>query len=193
MYLTVEDIRNSRVAAFEELPDEFIEKRLENLSKVIEEYCNTRFVPTETEWNTDLKRKIRTIKKPLLYVNELKVLGTNLEENEDFYVYPEKSLIEFENISEYKKRKKVLYINYTYGYEEVPAIVKEVLLELFKDSLVNANTTNRVKSEQWEDYSYTLADSTETTQNILARLDRFIEDDLDYVEEGTNKIRAMLL
>ena len=193
MYLTVEEVKNSRVAAFEGLPDEFIEKRLENLSKVIEEYCNTRFVPTETEWNTDLKRKIRTIKKPLLYVNELKVLGTNLEENEDFYVYPEKSLIEFENISEYKKRKKVLYINYTYGYEEVPAIVKEVLLELFKDSLVNANTTNRVKSEQWEDYSYTLADSTETTQNILARLDRFIEDDLDYVEEGTNKIRAMLL
>ena len=68
-----------------------------------------------------------------------------------------------------------------------------MLLELFKDSLVNTNTTNRVKSEQWEDYSYTLADSTETTQNILARLDRFIEDDLDYVEEGTNKIRAMLL
>lgn len=193
MYLTVEDIRNSKVAAFEELPDEFIEKRLKELSKVIDEYCNTRFEPTEVEWNTDLKRRIRTIKKPLLYVKELKILDTNLEENEDFYVYPEKSLIEFENISEYKKRKKALYINYIYGYEEVPAIVKEVLLELFKDSLVNANTTNRVKSEQWEDYSYTLADSTETTQNILARLDRFIEDDLDYVEEGTNKIRAMLL
>ena len=71
--------------------------------------------------------------------------------------------------------------------------MKEVLLELFKDSLVSADTTNRVKSEQWEDYSYTLADSTETTQSILSRLDRFIEDDLDYVEEGTKKIRAMLL
>ncbi len=193
MYLTVEDIKSSRVAAFEGLPDEFIEKRLKDLSGVIDEYCNTRFAPTKTEWRTDLKSRVKVLKRPLIAVEEVKVLDEVLVENEGYYVYPEKNLIEFENISKYKKRKKTLYINYTYGYEEVPAIVKEVLLELFKDSLVSANTTNRVKSEQWEDYSYTLADSTETTQNILARLDRFIEDDLDYIEEGTNKIRAMLL
>lgn len=193
MYLTVEDIKNSRVAALEELPDEFIEKRLESLSKVIEEYCNTSFKPIQTEWKTDLKSRVKVLKKPLISVEEVNVLGETLVEDEDYYVYPEKNRIEFENISRYSRRKKALTIKYTYGYGKVPAIVKEVLLELFKDSLVNANTTSRVKSEQWEDYSYTLADSTETTQNILARLDRFIEDDLDYVEEDTNKIRAMLL
>ncbi|GMG96251.1 hypothetical protein [Tepidimicrobium xylanilyticum] len=193
MYLTVEDIKNSRVAALKELPDEFIVKRLIDLSRVIDEYCNTKFIPTGTEWTTDLRRKIKTLKKPLLHVDELKVFGVTLVENEDYYVYPEKNAIEFEDISKYQKRKKAVYIKYTYGYEEIPAIVKEVLLELFKESIVNANNIYRVKSEQWEDYSYTLADNTETMQNILSRLDRFIEDDANIAEESSNKVRAMLL
>lgn len=192
MYLTVEDIENSRVAAFEGLHDDFIENRLKALSGVIDEYCNTKFVPTKTEWNTDLKRKVKTLKKPLLFVDKLKVLGNELEEDFDYYVYPERNLIEFEDISDYKRRKKALYLIYTYGYEEVPAIVKEVLLELFKDSLSNANITNKVKSEQWEDYSYTLSDSTETIQSILSILDKYIEDE-EEITEGRNKVRAMLL
>ena len=53
MYLTVEDIK-LKGSCFEELPDESMEKRLENLQ--YRKYCNTRFVPTETEWNTDLKK-----------------------------------------------------------------------------------------------------------------------------------------
>ena len=193
MYLTIEDVKNSRIVAFEGLPDEFIEKRIETLSRVIEEYCNTKFTPTEATWSTDLKRKIVTLKKPLLHVNELEVLSSPLEENEDYYVYPEKNLIEFEDISKYERRKKALSIKYTYGYEEVPAIVKEVLLDLFKENASDASTTSKIKSEQWEDYSYTLADNTEITQDILARLDRFAEDDSDYVEGATNKIQAMLL
>ncbi len=192
MYLTVKDIKNSRVASLTELPDSFIEKRLIDLSKVIDEYCNTTFKPTQAEWKTDLRLKVRTLKKPLISVEEVKVLDEALVEDEDYYVYPEKNLIEFEDISRYKKRKKALNFKYTYGYVEVPAIVKEVLLELFKDSLESANTVGKIKSEQWEDYSYTLSDSTETTQNILSRLDRFIEDEEEIVE-GKNKIRAMLL
>lgn len=193
MYLTIEDVKNSRIVSFEGLPDEFIKKRLENLSMVIDEYCNTKFTPTEATWSTDLKRKIVTLKKPLLHVNELEVLSSPLEENEDYYVYPEKNLIEFEDISKYERRKKALSIKYTYGYEEVPAIVKEVLLDLFKENVSGTSTTSKIKSEQWEDYSYTLADNTEITQDILARLDRFAEDDSDYVEGATNKIQAMLL
>lgn len=193
MYLTIEDVKNSRIAAFEGLPDEFIEKRIETLSRVIEEYCNTKFTPTEAIWSTDLKKKIVTLKKPLLHVNELEVLSSPLEENEDYYVYPEKNLIEFEDISKYERRKKALSIKYTYGYEEVPAIVKEVLLDLFKENVSGTSTTSKIKSEQWEDYSYTLADNTEITQDILARLDMFAENDSDYVEGATNKIQAMLL
>lgn len=192
MYLTVEDIKKSRVASLTELPDDFIEKRLEVLSKVIDEYCNTRFVPTVTEWRTDLKRKIKTLKRPLLHVDKVTVQDNLLHEDIDYYVYPERNLIEFEDILEYKRRKKTLFIKYTYGHKEVPAIVKEVLLELLKDSLENSNISGRVKSEQWEDYQYTLSDSTETTEKILSMLNRYIESE-DEVVESSNKIRAMLL
>lgn len=192
MYLTVEDIKKSRVASLTELPDEFIEKRLEVLSKVIDEYCNTRFVPTVTEWRTDLKRKVKTLKRPLLHVDELTVQDNLLEEDIDYYVYPERNSIEFEDILEYKRRKKTLFIKYTYGHDEVPAIVKEVLLELFKDSMEGLTISGRVKSEQWEDYQYTLSDSTETTERILSMLNRYIENE-DEIVESSNKIRAMLL
>ena len=193
MYLTVEEVKNSRVAALEGLPDEFIEQRLKMLSGVIDEYCNTRFEPTEVEWTTDLKSRVRTLKKPLLYVDEVKIHEELQEENTDYYVYPEKNLIEFEDIAKHRKKKKALHLKYTYGYEEVPAIVKEVLLELLKESVVGADTTSRVKSEQWDDYSYTLSDNTETTQSILSMLDKFVEDDAEYTEAGSGKVRAMLL
>jgi hypothetical protein len=192
MYVTVDDIKSSRVALFDGLPDGFIEKRLIDLSKVIDEYCNTTFKPTQIEWKTDLRLKVRALKKPLISIEEVKVLGEALVEDEDYYVYPEKNLIEFDDMSNYRRRKKALNLKYTYGYVEVPSIVKEVLLELLKDSLESANMSGKVKSEQWEDYQYTLADSTETTKNILSRLDRFIEYE-DEIVEGRNKIRAMLL
>lgn len=193
MYLTVQEVKKSGIKVLEDLDDDFLEMRIESLSRLVDEYCNTRFEPTEVEWVTDLKIRVKTLKKPLLVIEELKILDDLLVENEDYYVYPEKSLIEFEDILEYKKRKKALYIKYVYGYEEVPAIVKEVLLELLKDSVVSADTTSRMKSEQWEDYSYTVADGKEARDDILSMLDRFIEDDGDYLEVTSNKIRAMLL
>ena len=192
MYLTVEDIKNSRVASLTELPDDFIEKRLDVLSRLIDEYCNTRFVPTETEWRTDLKRKVKTLKRPLINVNKLMIQDNLLEEDIDYYVYPERNLVEFEDILEYKRRKKTLYIKYTYGHEEIPAIVKEVLLELFKDTMEGSNVSGRVKSEQWEDYQYTLSDATGTTGRILSMLNRYIESE-DEVVESSNKIRAIFL
>lgn len=192
MYLTVEDIKESKVAALIELSDEFIEKRLEILSGVIDEYCNTKFIPTKIEWRTDLKSKVRTLKKPLINVINLKIQDDLLEEDLDYYVYPERNLIEFEDTLEYKRRKKALYIKYVYGHEEVPAIVKEVLLELLKDSMEGSNVSGRVKSEQWEDYQYTLADSSKSILGILSMLDRFIEDEEEIIE-SSNKIRAMLL
>jgi|GEM_PF-6177596 len=193
MYLTVEEVKESGISALKDLDDEFIEKRIEVLSGVIDEYCNTRFEPTEIEWTTDLRIRVKTLKKPLLSVEELKILDDPLEENEDYYVYPEKNLIEFEDILDYKRRKKVLYIKYFYGHEEVPAIVKEVLLELLKDSVVSSDTTSRMKSETWEDYSYTLSDTSETRASILSMLDKFIEDSTEYIESSSNKIRATLL
>lgn len=192
MYLTVDDIKESKVAALVELPDDFIIKRLEILSGVIDEYCNTKFVPIEIEWRTDLKSKVKTLKRPLITVNELMIQDNLLEEDLDYYVYPERNLIEFEDILEYKRRKKTLYIKYVYGHEEVPAIVKEVLLELFKDSIEGSNVSGRVKSEQWEDYQYTLTDSSKSIKGILSMLDRFIEDEEEIIE-SPNKIRAMLL
>lgn len=193
MYLTVEEVKESGINALKDLSDEFLEKRIEALSGVVDEYCNTRFEPTEIEWTTDLRVRVKTLKKPLLSVEELKILDEVLVENEDYYVYPEKNLIEFEDILDYQRKKKILYVKYIYGYEEVPAIVKEVLLELLKDSVVSSDTTSRMKSETWEDYSYTLSDTSETRASILSMLDRFIEDSTEYVESSSNKIRAMLL
>lgn len=190
-YISIDDVKSSNIAIFEGLEDSYIQKRLNNLSRVIDEYCNTKFTPTEDNWRTDLRARNKVPRKPLISVESVEVRGSLLSEDTDYYVYEEKNLIEIENISEYKNRKKALTLNYTYGYREVPAIVKEVLLELFKDGISNlTHTVGRVKSEQWEDYSYTL-DNSDTIEPILLRLSRFIEE--DEVERQSNKIRAMLL
>ncbi len=191
-YLTLGDIKNSRIPLFNELPDEFIQKRLNNLSRVIDEYCNTKFTPTIDSWRTDLKSRNTTPNKPLLSVENVEVRGDILVEDADYYVYEKKNLIEIDDTSIYEKKKKALTIDYTYGHKEVPAIVKEVLLELLKDSVSSlSHTTGRVKSEQWEDYSYTLSDSNEVMRSILSMLDKFIEE--EEVERQSNKIKAMLL
>lgn len=191
-YLTVEDIRQSRVESFKDLPDYFIQKRLNELSRVIDEHCNTKFEPTQIFWRTDIRSKVRTLKKPLLTVDEVRVSGETLIEDEDYYVYPERNTIEIEDTTKYPKKKKALDLKYTFGHEKVPALVKEALMELFKDSVSTLNqNTGRIKSEQWEDYSYTLSDSSDVVRGILGRLNEFKED--DEPPERSNKVRAMLL
>lgn len=191
-YVTVEDIRESRVAGLEELPSYFIQKRLNELSRVIDEYCDTRFEPTQAEWRTDLKSKVKVLNTPLISVEEVSVLNDTLIEDEHYYVYPERDTIEIEGIMNYPKRKKALSLRYTYGYAEVPALVKEVLMELFKDSIsMLKQSSGRIKSESWEDYTYTLADSTEVVQGMLGRLSRFKKQ--YEPERASDKVRAMLL
>lgn len=195
-YITVDDVKESKATVFESLvdgaSDDFIQKRLNDLSRVIDEYCNTKFTPTQSSYKADLKSRNITPNKPLLSVQSVDVKGTLLAEDIDYYVYENSSLIEIENTALYDKKKKALTVEYTYGYDETPAIVKEVLLDLLRDTVSNlTQATGRVKSEQWDDYSYTLSDSSDVTNEILSRLDRFIED--EELEKSNNKIRAMLL
>lgn len=191
-YISIDEVKSSNIDIFKGLDDDYIQKRLNNLSRVIDEYCNTKFTPTIDNWRTDLRTRNKVPKKPLLSVEDVKVKDIELVEDTDFYVYERINLVEIDDTSIYEKRKKALNIEYTYGYEIVPAIVKEVLLELLKDNVASlSHTTGRVKSEQWEDYSYTLSDSNEVMKNILSLLDQFIEHDEE--ERHSNKIRAMLL
>lgn len=191
-YISIEEVKNSNITIFEDLEDNYIQKRLNDLSRVIDEYCNTKFTPTIDNWRTDVRTRNKVPKRPLLSVENVEVKGMELIEDNDFYIYERINLIEIDDTSKYEKKKKALTINYTYGHEEVPAIVKEVLLELLKDNVASlSHTTGRVKSEQWDDYSYTLSESNEVMKNILSMLDKFIEHDEE--ERQSNKIRAMLL
>ena len=191
-YISIGEVRNSNIDIFKSLDDSYIQKRLINLSRVIDEYCNTKFTPTIDIWRTDLRTRNKVPKKPLLSVEKVEVKEIELIEDDDFYVYERINLVEIEDTSIYEKKKKALTINYTYGYEVVPAIVKEVLLELLKDNVASlSHTTGRVKSEQFDDYSYTLSDNNEVVKSILSMLDKFIEHDEE--ERQSNKIRAMLL
>ena len=49
MYLTVQEVKKSGIKVLEDLDDDFLEMRIESLSRLVDEYCNTRFEPTEVE------------------------------------------------------------------------------------------------------------------------------------------------
>lgn len=180
------------------ISDEQLEYQINLTSKEIDEYCNTKFLPTEDIYNFDLCEKFYTRHRPLLNVTSLCLHGVELEENEVFFVYIDNSKINI-NPLECQNRKKALEINYIYGYKEVPATVKQVLIDLLKlDIETNDSRSIGLQSENWDsEYSYSMYGSKDFTpaefrKNILKRLDIFkIEP---YIElKNTRIVKARLL
>jgi len=168
------------------------------VSAEIDEYCNTRFEPTEDSYFHDLCEKFHTRRQPLVEVTSLKLCGCGLKENRDFFVYPEDSRIEIEDLNA-KRYKKALEINYLFGYSEVPATVKQVIVDLLKlDAETKNSPLQGMQSENWNgEYSYARQSSKDFTpaelrKNILSRLDIFKIEPFTEVK-NTRVARARLI
>ena len=206
MYATNEEYK--RRYPNTELSESEIELDIITISKIAEEYCNTRFVPTPDTYKLDFVRKFYTKKAPLLSVSSMTVHKSILEEDLEFYVYNENRLIEIdEELEPPDKMKKAISVQYSYGYETVPIVVKEVILDLINlnDEIAKGELSNvTYQSESWDnEYTRARATGEENStagirKSILSRLDPYKVLDISYLsaldfENGKGNVRAMLL
>ena len=171
---------------FEHIPsvkdlDEFtLERMIEQVSGEIDEYCNTRFLPTEDTFTLDFTERFHTRRGPLIMVKVLYVNGMEMLQNREYFEYPESSRIEFCRNLKVDCYRRAIEVRYIFGHETVPATVKAVIVELVKLD-IEASTTpmDGIHSENWDgEYQYTKATSKDLTpveirNSILARLDKF--------------------
>lgn len=168
------------------------------LSDEIDEYCNTRFEPSEDSYFRDFKERFNTRKQPLLEVQKLALNHCRLKENRHFFVYQENSSVEVLETPK-KQYKKALEVKYLFGYKEVPSIVKQVIVELIKlDYESKKFSLSGLQSENWDgEYSYATQSSkdftpTELRKNILSRLDIFkVPPFMETKETRTVKVRLL--
>lgn len=191
-YVDIAEIKKRNIKIFKSLSDEYILDRLSCLSKEVEEYCHTKFAPTEDIQKSDLSSSLKTRKQPLLSVDQITINGAIKTEDVDYYVYPEQSLIEIENPAQYDRKKRTVTIRYLYGYEEVAQTVKDVIIELLQYEEEIKEIGILMESESWEDHNYNK--SKKTKETILARLDKYCitEEDMQLQNANTN-VRVMLL
>ena len=206
MYVTVEEYKRRYLNTG--LSDEDIDLGIDSVSTMVEEYCNTKFVPTADKYSLDFESKFYTRKAPLISVSNLTIHKIILDENKEFYAYPENRIVELdEDLKPPNKTKKVLSIQYTYGHEIVPTAVKEVILDLINlnDLIAKGEISSTAyQSESWDgEYTYTKASGEESTatairKQILSRLEPYKILDimqlpsLDFENEKGN-VRAMFL
>lgn len=199
MYITAYEIQNSGIESLINLDCGTIENKVDLISKEIDEYCNTRFEPTKDIYILDLKKKFFTPKQPLIHVKNLYYCGEELIENIDFFVYPEKSRIELNNF-EFNAVKKVITVEYLYGYVDVPSTVKQVIIDLLNldENSKNSNSIFSMQSESFDgEYTYSRYNTKDFTpaelrKNILNRLNVFKVE--PYIETESNRfVKARLL
>ncbi len=197
MYLTLDEIKNFGVETINKLSDEEITNLIKIYSGVVDDYCNTRFVETEQDFLSDVVSKIKAPKTPLLSIIKMtykdKTLTEDviLEDNEDYFAYQSRNIIEINDTSLYKKKKKSIHINFTYGFLEIPQTVKLVVLELIKLKTNSSNKDDLLFSESFDgEYMYQKNNSKTTTdyeKDILSKLDIFKQEVYEpIVEKGVN-------
>jgi hypothetical protein len=192
-YITIDEVKERNIDVLKDMSDNEMVKQIELISQEIDEYCNTRFQPTEDMYKLDLCDKFYTRHKPLLEVNSLKLITKELVPDEEYFAYTEISKIVLDaNIEGILKFRKALEVNYSYGYNVVPATVKQVLIDLIKlDEYTKNYQSTGVQSENWDgEYSYTANTSKDFTptnlrKDILSRLKDFVVD--EYTEPKTNR------
>lgn len=192
MYITIDEIKQSDIKSINHLSEDRLEYYIDLMSREIDEYCNTKFEPTQDQYTLDYKKKFFTRKQPLINVNSILLNYNPILVDEDFFVYAEKSRIELVEI-EVEKVKKAISIDYIYGYEEVPATVKQVIIELIKldEDSKNFKASN-IQSENFDgEYSYSLYGSKDFTPSelrkaLFKRLDIFKVK--PYIETTNNRL-----
>jgi hypothetical protein len=196
IYVSYDEVKNRNIKTLESLSQEHIEGRLSAISKMVDEYCNTKFEPTVDTFKSDLREKIIVRKRPLLDTVSILVNDEEINKDEDFFVDVDLNIIEIDEIINYERKRKNVQIEYEYGYKEAPETVKDVIVELLVLEESEKNAAGNMKSQSWEDYSYTMEDSDKrkTKKDILDRLAMYkIDKEVLTISTNNNKIRAMLL
>lgn len=185
-----------KIQGLENMSDEDIQSLVEEKEGEIEEYCNTTFKPTTHLEKRDASTKIYLKKRPLLSVNTIHVKNIPLVEDTNFYVYPEKNLVEIPDlfdISNTIPRRSIL-VDYSFGYAKVPSTVKSVLKDLIRLQVEKDNSKIglTMKSEGWEDYNYSKGDSPQVIEkDILGKLLKYVETET--VDDSDGNVRAYLI
>lgn len=190
-YLTLSELKSRGFKSLDDIEDEDLQKAIELYSGMVEEYCHTKFEPTQYQQRFDVMRKIRMAKTPLLTVLEVEYQETELIKDIDFYEDIELNMIELEDTSLYEKKRKSLTVDYLYGYDEVPAIVKKVIGDLINADVNIHTEVGNLASENWDgEYSYTKRNESlvDVQKDILGLLDDYIEG--EYTPTTSNQVRA---
>lgn len=197
MYLTIEEVKKYNIESINALSDEELTAKITLYSEIVDEYCNTKFSPVRHTEKLNASSKLRLSKTPILSVESVKYLNEiELKEDIDYYIYLQKNVIEIDDIflNDIERRKNALTIQYEYGYKEVPAIVKAVILDLLKLDISTKDIDENLKGENWDgEYSYTRS-SKETEsrkKDILSLLDNLIEH--EYVSQNTGDVRIRII
>lgn len=188
-----------KIKGIETLNDEEIISIVEEQEGIIEEYCNTVFRPTPFKEKRDALTRILLRKRPILNINVLKIKEKTCIEDKDFFLYPEKNLVEipnlFNDLYSLSFSNRCITIEYNFGYVKVPSTVKNALKSLIRLQVEDNSTDSKLgmESESWDDYSYTRTKKTteKMKDEILASLTRFIQS--DSVEDSDGNIRAYLV
>lgn len=198
MYLSTEEANTFGIT----LEVERLEPLIEMYSNLIDEYCRTKFAPTEAELKADVVKRIYPPHLPLLSVVEMAYQGTVLAEDVDYYPYPESGVIVLDDPDNFEKRRRSIAVKYTYGYDEIPAAVKRVIADLIKldTSTTDADGMSRdptIVSESFDgDYSYS-KNSSKTVEDmrrdILSLLDQFVQPEYKAQLQATGNVRARLI
>lgn len=191
VYLTVDEVKAFKGKAVAELEDDAITQYIELYQEVIEEYCNTKFEPTAYTQRFELMSLVRVSKTPLIRVNTCKIRDVELVEDKEYFADIEGNSICVEYKAECSSLgKKMLSVEYMYGYEKCPATVKEVLLDLIQAALSNNNKEDAsIESETFDqEYSYKNKDISKMKSSILARLDGYVQE--EYIPTVTRQVRA---
>lgn len=189
------------------ITDDTLKTEIEDAGKVVDEYCNTRFIPTAYYSYIDFSHAFYTQRAPLLSVVSLSVNKKEMTENEEYFVYAEERKIEIAaSVSQPAQPKKAIFLHYLYGYEEVPQTVKEVIMDLIHmGGMIAAGeiSESNIKSESWDgEYSYETADAsksksvTDMQGGILSRLDRYrvaAAEELPKIDMDAGSVRAWLV
>lgn len=197
MYLKVDELKKYQIKAFEDKKPEELEALISLYSSMIDEYCNTCFKEAQHHFSVDVASKIPVMRTPLLRVQNVLYKQQPFVENEDYYVYEDRNLIELEDTSRLKQRKKAITIHYTYGFEQVPASVKKAIIELMKLHIEGSSANALISQESFDsEYSYT-KNTQKTTeqlqQDILSSLDLYKQKKYVPIEDNDGEIRARLI
>jgi hypothetical protein len=180
-YLTRDDFwMFDNIPSLKDLNEATLMLKIEQVSGEIDEYCNTRFLPTEDTFTLDFTERFHTRRGPLIEVTVLFVNGMEMLQNREYFEYPETSRIEFCRNLNVDCYRKAIEVRYIFGHETVPATVKAVIVELVKlDVEASSIQIDGLHSENWDgEYQYSKVTSKDLTpaeirNAILSRLDKF--------------------